>query len=168
MTKTQGLGGCVRIEQILEDDRVFEAGRGLTIAIGSLDQSSEVEFFRRQHGRSVLKLRGIDTISKAQQIVGAELRIERRGLPAPVQGSFYTFQLKGCRVFQGSGECLGIVTDVLDSGGAQILKVDREGEEILIPFAQSYLKKIDLDQRRIDVDLPEGLRELNSFRSRDG
>jgi ribosomal 30S subunit maturation factor RimM len=39
--------------------------------------------------------------------------------------------------------------------------VDRGKDETLIPFAQSYLKKIDLQRRRIEVDLPEGLRELN-------
>lgn len=59
------------------------------------------------------------------------------------------------------GEYIGEITDVIDSGGAGILKVDRGNEETLIPFAQSYLKKIDLEQRRIEVDLPDGLRELN-------
>jgi ribosomal 30S subunit maturation factor RimM len=49
----------------------------------------------------------------------------------------------------------------VDSGGTEILKVDLGEEETLIPFAQSYLKKVDLEQRRIDVELPEGLRDLN-------
>ena len=82
-------------------------------------------------------------------------------MPAPEEGSYYTFQLKGCQVFAADGDYIGTVTDVLGSGGAEILKVDREDEETLIPFAQSYMKKIDLDQRRIEVDLPEGLRDLN-------
>jgi ribosomal 30S subunit maturation factor RimM len=69
--------------------------------------------------------------------------------------------LKGCRVFAADGEYIGTVTDVLDSGGTEILKVDLESEETLIPFAQAYLKKIDVERRRIDVDLPEGLRGLN-------
>jgi ribosomal 30S subunit maturation factor RimM len=60
-----------------------------------------------------------------------------------------------------SGECLGTITDVLDFGGSEVLKVDSENEETLIPFAQEYLKKIDLDQKRIEVDLPEDLRGLN-------
>jgi 16S rRNA processing protein RimM len=80
---------------------------------------------------------------------------------APGEGSFYTFQLKGCRVFQ-DGEYIGTITDVLDLGGSEVLKVDREdNEETLIPFAHSFLKKIDLDQRRIDVNLPDGLRDIN-------
>jgi 16S rRNA processing protein RimM len=161
VTRTQGLAGWVRIEQILRDDRVFEAGRQLTIRHGIVERPTEVEAFRRQHGRTVIKLRGIDSISEAERIIGADLRLERRDLPVPEEGSFYTFQLKGCRVFAKGGECLGEVTDVLDSGGAMILQVLRGKEETLIPFAQAYLKKIDLDHRRIDVDLPEGLRGLN-------
>ena len=64
-------------------------------------------------------------------------------------------------MFAVNGEYIGTITDVLDMGGADILKVDCENKETLIPFAQSYLRKIDLDQRRVEVDLPEGLRELN-------
>ena len=82
-------------------------------------------------------------------------------MPEPEEGSYYTFDLKGCQVFAAGGDYIGIVTDVMDSGGNRILKVDREEEETLIPFAESYLKSIDLDQRRIEVDLPEGLRDLN-------
>ena len=126
-----------------------------------MDRETEIEFFRRQHGRSVVKLRGIDTISEAEKYVGFEVRIPASDLSAPKEGWFYTFQLKGCRVFTTEGEYIGTVTDILDSGGTEILKVDRESEETLIPFAQSYLKKIDVDQQRIEVDLPEGLRELN-------
>jgi len=88
-----------------------------------------------------------------------------RFLPAiyrpPQEGAYYTFHLKGCEVFAADGDYIGIVTDVLDSGGTGILKVDRGDEETLIPFAESYLKSIDLDRRRIEVDLPEGLRDLN-------
>lgn len=58
-------------------------------------------------------------------------------------------------------EPLGTVTDVLDSGGTYTLKVDGKDGEILIPFAHSILRKVDLGQRRIEVDLPEGLRDLN-------
>jgi len=53
------------------------------------------------------------------------------------------------------------VTDVLDNGGVEILKVEHDAEETLIPFAQAYLKTVDLPRRRIDMDLPEGLRDIN-------
>jgi len=107
-----------------------------------------------------MKLRGVDSISDAERLRDAELRIPIAEVAPLDDGSFYTFQLKGCRVFSGD-EFLGTVTDVLDSGGTELLKVDRDQHETLIPFAESYLKKVDLAGRRIDVELPDGLRELN-------
>jgi 16S rRNA processing protein RimM len=154
------LNGAVRIDLKLEDDRLFEAGRRVTLS-GSSERETEIEFFRRQHGHCVVKFRGIDHISDAEKIIGSEIRIEDSQLMPLEEGWFYTFQLKGCRVFAVNGEYLGTITDVLDHGGTEVLKVDRENEETLIPFAEEYLKKVDLDQKRIEVDLPEGLRGLN-------
>lgn len=120
----------------------------------------EIELFRRQHGRCIVKFRGIDSIAAAQQYVGSEIRIPADTLPALKEGWFYTFELKGCEVFTTDGEFIGTITDVL-SGGTEILKVDRGKVETLIPFAQSYVKGIDRAQRRVEVDLPEDLRDLN-------
>ncbi len=127
----------------------------------SAEREAEIDFFRRQHGRCVMKFRGIDGISEAEKYVGAIIKVRAGDLPEPEEGSYYTFQLKGCQVFAADGDYIGTVTDVLNSGGTEILKVDCEDEETLIPFAESYLKSIDLDRRRIEVDLPEGLRDLN-------
>ena len=135
-------------------------GRRLVIVEKAGEREAEVEFFRRQHGRCVLKFRGIDSIAEAETLVGSEIAVRKTDLLAPEEGSFYTFQLKGCAVFDIS-EYIGIITDVFHNGGVEILKVDHDDEETLIPFAQAYLKKIDVDGRRIDVELPEGLRDIN-------
>jgi 16S rRNA processing protein RimM len=151
----------MRVDPILEDDRVFEPGRSLTLVRGGVKESVEVEFSRRQHGRLILKLRGIDSISQVERFVGAELGVSEEQLPPAAEGTFYTFHLKGCEVMTADEESVGIVTDVLDSGGTHLLKVDGKEGELLIPFAQSYLRKVDLGQRRIVVDLPDDLRDLN-------
>jgi 16S rRNA processing protein RimM len=156
------LKGDVRLEQILEDDEAFQTGRPVvlvTINGGRVD--TEIESFRRQHGRCVAKFRGIDSISEAEKYIGNQVQIVADALPELEQGWFYTFQLKGCQVFTLEGELIGTVSDVLGSGGSEILKVDLADQETLIPFAQEFMKSIDLDQRKIEVDLPEGLRELN-------
>ena len=147
---------------MLEDYAVFGAGQGVILSGANItDRQAEIHCFRRQHGHCIVKFRGIETISEAEKYVGAEIKIPVTDLPAAKEGWYYTFQLKGCGVFTADGEYIGTITDVLDGGGTQILKVDRENEETLIPFAQSYLRNIDLNRRRIEVDLPEGLRDLN-------
>jgi 16S rRNA processing protein RimM len=65
-------------------------------------------------------------------------------------------------VFTADGECVGTVTDVVETGGGEILQVDNDNREILIPFAQSYIKDIDPEAGKIEVDLPEDLRNLNT------
>jgi len=156
------LKGEVRIEQMLEEDDVFRPGRRVVLSAktgAGLD--TEIEFFRRQHGRCVIKLRAINSISEAEHYIGCEIKIDADTLPPPKEGWFYTFQLKGCRVVTIDGQDVGTVTDVLESGGNEILKVERDNKETLIPFAETYMKKIDPDQQRIEVDLPEDLRNLN-------
>ena len=147
---------------MLEDDAVFGAGHQVILSGANIaERQAEIDYFRRQHGHCIVKFCGIDTISEAEKYIGAEVKIPASDLPAPQEGWYYTFQLKGCEVFATDGEYIGTITDVLDAGGSEILKVDRGNEETLIPFAQSYLRNIDLGQRRIEVDLPEGLRDLN-------
>ncbi len=147
---------------MLEDDAIFGAGRRIVLSGAKIaERGAEIDYFRRQHGHCVAKFRGIDSIADAEKFVGAEIKIPAGELPAPREGWYYTFELKGCDVFTGNGEYVGSLTAVLDWGGSRILKVDRENEETLIPFAQSFLRRIDLDQRRIEVDLPEDLRDLN-------
>ena len=151
----------MRVDPILEDDRVFDPGRPVQVIRGTGREDSEIEFSRRQHGRLIVKLRGIDSISQAEELIGAELAISEKDLPKNAAGTFYTFHLKGCEVVAKDGETLGTVTDVLDSGGTPILKVTGKGGEILIPFAEDYLRRMDVEQKRIEVDLPDGLRDLN-------
>lgn len=140
---------------------MFAPERLVTILHGRVRESGRIQFFRRQHGRLILKLYGIDSITKAEGLVGAELGVLEEDLPPAEDGLYYTFQLKGCAVTAADGKSLGTVTDVLDSGGTHILKVDGNEGEVLIPFAQAYLRKVDLGQRRIEVELPEGLADLN-------
>ena len=125
------------------------------------EREIEIESFRHQHGRCVAKFHGIDSISDAEKYVGNDVKVPVDSLPAVKEGWFYTFQLKGCRVVTADGQYVGVVTDVLESGGNEILKVDCENKETLIPFAETYMKRIDPDQRRIEVELPEDLRDLN-------
>ncbi len=147
---------------MLEDDAVFDAGQRVILSGGkTAERETEIDEFRRQHGRCVVKFHGIDTISEAEKYIGAEVKIPAGDLPEPQEGWYYTFELKGCEVYAVNGDYIGLVTDVIDSGGTEILKVDRGNEETLIPFADEYLRNIDLDQRRIEVDLPEDLRDLN-------
>ena len=67
--------------------------------------------------------------------------------------------LVGCRVVTVQGEELGILKDVLPTGANDVYVVGEGANEVLIPALKTVVKKIDIAGRRIDVDLPKGLRE---------
>jgi 16S rRNA processing protein RimM len=118
----------------------------------------EIESFWRHDGRPIFKFRGVDTISDAEPLVGAEVRVpaeERAPLEA---GEYYQADLVGCQVVEKTGASLGRVVEFHEYGGTPLLEV--EGG-LLIPFARVFCVEIDTQARRIVVDLPEGLKDLN-------
>lgn len=111
-------------------------------------------------GQAVFHFEDCDSISDAEKLVGLEVRIplaERAPLPG---GSYYVTDLIGCQVRE-EGAAVGVVRDVEFTGGAPLLAVDSPQGEVLIPLAEEICVHVDLAARRIDVVLPEGLRELN-------
>ena len=110
-------------------------------------------------GTLIFKFRGIDTISDAEALARAEVRVpvaERAPLEA---GEYFESDLVGCEVVdRRSGESLGRVTKLEDGGGTGLLVVNGG---LLIPFARSICVEIDPAAQRIVVELPEGLKDLN-------
>ena len=123
----------------------------------------EVESVWLHDGRPIFKFRGIDSIADAEPLAGAEVRVPRSERAPLAEGEFYQSDLVGCEVVDAAtGASLGHVTGWQEGGGPGLLAVRRhDGGELLIPFARSICVKIDTDARRIVVNLPEGLAELN-------
>jgi 16S rRNA processing protein RimM len=119
----------------------------------------EVETTWFHNGMLIFKFRGVDSISDAELLSGLEVRVpfsERAPLEA---GEFFQSELIGCEVVdRASGERLGAVTDWDDGGGSGMLVVDGS---LLIPFARAICVEIDPAAKRIAVELPPGLKELN-------
>lgn len=113
----------------------------------------------RHDGRPVFKFEGIDSISDAERWEGAEMLVPASEVEPPGEGAFSHADLVGCKVVENS--LIGVVTEVEDYGGAPLLKLEAaaDGREILIPFARSICKEIDVVAKTIRVELPEGLLE---------
>jgi 16S rRNA processing protein RimM len=158
--RTRGIRGEITAVPLSGKPERFECLREahLYTALGAL-QPVEVESSWFHDRTLILKFRGIDTISDAQPLAGAEVRVplsERAPLDA---GEFFQSDLIGCEVVERrSGESLGRVAAWQDGGGAGLLELD---DGLLIPFARAICVEIDPARRRIAVDLPEGLKDVN-------
>jgi 16S rRNA processing protein RimM len=107
-------------------------------------------------GRFVLEIEGVSSIDEAEKLRGLELRIAEEELARLPEGSFYHHQLQGLRVEDEAGAEIGVVDDVLETGGdARVLSVRGSGGETLLPFAAGFVTAVDLAGRRIVARRPE-------------
>lgn len=162
--KTRGLRGEI-VGELLTDfpERFDGLQRLIAVAADGSRTSLVLEEHWFQSGRIVLKFAGYDSIEEASALVGRELAVpeaERVQLP---EDEFYDWELQGCRVETIGGEEIGRVREVLRTGGAaEVLLIDNEqtGREHLIPLAESICVEINIEQKLIRVDAPEGLLEF--------
>ena len=115
------------------------------------------------HGENVIfKFKGVDTITDAEKLAGADVSIPMEQRATVADGEYYQSDLIGCEVIDDAGRLLGTVEGWQETGGPLLVAVrSASGKEILIPFATSIFTKIDLEQKRIIVTPPEGLLDLN-------
>ena len=139
--------------QELKDVYLFgESGEG--------GRKLEVESTWFHGGTLIFKFRGIDTISDAESLARTEVRVPAGERTTLDPGEFFESDLIGCEVVdRRTGSSLGQVTRWDDCGGCGLLVVGPQ--DLLIPFARSICIEIDPAARRIGVELPEGLQELN-------
>ena len=116
-----------------------------------------------EHGRQwVFKFGGVDTISQAEALEHADVRIPAADRLPVAEGEHYVSELLGCEVRdRATGETLGTVTGWQDAGGTGLLEVGDAEEPLLIPFARAICVEIDTAAKRVLVNLPEGLKDLN-------
>ena len=172
MLGPQGRRGEVLAQLHTDFPERFEERRRLS---GLAADGARCELQLEEHwfhkGGIVLKFAGVDSISDAEQLAGWEVQIPREQRAELEEGAAYVSELVGCEVWISGehAELLGTVGDVDLSGGAAPLLVVRssDGQEYLVPYAEEFLRAVDFERRRIEMNLPEGLLELQAPLSAD-
>ena len=124
------------------------AGRPVTVAA------------HRAHSRgALLLLEGFGDRDAVEPLRGAVLEADRRDVTPAPPGSYYYYELAGCRCHDASHGELGEVCEVIEDGGGLLLEVRSGNDRILVPFVADYVAAVDVARRRIDLALPNGLLE---------
>jgi 16S rRNA processing protein RimM len=118
-------------------------------------------------GGIVLHFAGVDSITDAEQLAGLVVAVPRSERAALAEDEVYISDLIGCTLVDVARPDAPVVVGPIEDveravGTAPILVVQGASGEVLIPFAKIYLRKVDLDARRLEMALPEGLTDLNA------
>jgi len=105
------------------------------------------------HGRTlVAQLPGCPDRTAAEKLKGLLIAVPRSSLPEEEEGEYYWSDLIGLAVVNEAGERLGTVANLLETGANDVLVVQGDGGEILIPFVAPTIRQVDLKNRAILVD----------------
>jgi 16S rRNA processing protein RimM len=159
--RTRGLKGEI-VAELLTDfpgrfERVFEI-----FAVRSGEKKSlELENHWLQNDRIILKFAGYDDIESAKSLIGFDFALPEAERMQLSENQYYDWELEGCSVVIENGSMVGIVRELLRTGGVELLVVeDESGREHLIPLVQTIVVRIDMSRKEMLIDPPEGLLDL--------
>ena len=160
--KTRGLKGEILAELLTDFPDRFNSITQLVCVFPSGERREvELESHWLHQDRVVLKLAGIDNIETAAAFVGCEFAVPESERVQLEDGEFYEWELQGCEVTTVAGEHLGRVKELLRTGGVDALVIESDGSrDYLVPMVETIVVNVDLDNRAISIDPPEGLLDL--------
>jgi 16S rRNA processing protein RimM len=163
IARAHGIRGqvIVKLETDFPEGR-FRPGARLFLNRAGAVEPLTVTTVRFQGERPVIGLHGVGDMNAADALAGFELRVPVEWLAPLPEGMFYRHDLVGCGVETRAGEQVGVVKDVEGTMRGSRLVVDTAGGDVLVPLALEICTTIDPPRRRIVIEPPDGLLELNA------
>lgn len=159
-----GLRGELRVRLLGAKDNNLCAGSSVRLAREEGDPKAVEARVRAigsgRRGEARLALEGVQDREAAEALRGRLVLAPAAHLDPLAAGEYYQYELVGCRVEEGGGRTLGVVQGIWETGAPDVLVVVDEsdgGREHLIPAAGEILREVDLEARRIVIDVPPGL-----------
>lgn len=161
IVRPKGLTGEVFADILTDFPERFEGLTDVTAVLpGARRLELKIEDLRFQNDRLVLRFAGYDSVEMAESLRGGEICVAESEAVELEEGEFFDWQLEGCRVETTRGDEIGTIRELQRTGGTEILVVDGNGKDFLIPFAESICVEVDIEKKLIKIDPPEGLLEF--------
>ncbi len=158
IVNTRGLRGEVKVNPYTENMERFEELENIIVKTKAEQKEYKIEKVSYSKNQVILKLKGIDHIDYAEKLRSGMILIKKSDLPPLEEGVYYLADLIGLEVYTEQGELLGKVDDIYNTGANDIYVVKNElGMQKLLPGIDEVIKKVDLSNNKIIVNLIEGL-----------
>ncbi len=163
IARAHGIRGQVIVnsESDFPEER-FRPGAELFIERNGLVEALTLTTVRFQQNRPVIGVSGVETMNDAEALAGYELRVPRDRLAQLPAGTYYRHDLIGCRVETRGGELVGTVKDVEGTLSGSRLVVSAPRGEVLVPLVADICTAVEPAEKRIVIDPPVGLLDVNA------
>lgn len=160
IVNTHSLKGEVKVisSTDFEEER-FKKGSKLLITRGNqLIREVVVQSYRNHKNFLLVKFEGIDSAEEAEKLKNLQIKIDSDEVGELEENEFYFHQIIGCEVFDENDKNLGEIIDILTPGANDVWVIKGEnGKEILIPYIEDVVKKIDITSKKVNIEVMEGL-----------
>ena len=160
IVNTHSLKGEVKVisSTDFEEER-FKKGSKLLITRGNqLIREVVVQSYRNHKNFLLVKFEGIDSVEEAEKLKNLQIKIDSDEVGELEENEFYFHQIIGCEVFDENDKNLGEIIDILTPGANDVWVIKGEnGKEILIPYIEDVVKKIDITSKKVNIEVMEGL-----------
>lgn len=161
ITSTHGVRGEVKVFPTTDDAARFKTLKQVYLDTGREYLPLEIQNVKFFKNMVILKFKGYDNINDIQPYKSKDLLVTREQAVALEEDEYFIADLIGLRVITESGEVLGTLKDVMETGANDVYIVETgSGKELLIPAIGDCILKVDLEGGIMQVHLLDGLRDL--------
>lgn len=158
--RPHGVRGEVVVEELSDVEGRFAPGALLWLAVAGAERRRlEVADARRHKGTLLVRFAGYEDRDAAEELRGADLEVDAGDVPPAPEGTWYHFELVGCRLVDAEAGELGRVVEVVEDGGGDMLVVEGPRGRIPVPLVRAFVDRVDVAAGVIEVALPPGLVE---------
>lgn len=159
IVNTHGLKGEVKVKRITDFEKRFHVGS--TVYIKNKDNEAIpliIASFRTHKNHDLLQFEEYDSIEAVEPLKGATLYIKKEQLTPLEPGEFYFHEIIGCKMYTLDGEYIGEIESILTPGANDVWVVKNDsGKEILIPYIDDVVKEVNIEEKKVLIELMEGL-----------
>ena len=162
ITNTHGLKGEVKVFPTTDDPRRFLDLDDIILDTGKELKTIKIEKVRFFKNMVILKFKGLDHINDVELYRQKDLYVTREQAVPLAENEYFIADLIDLQAVSDEGEELGVIVDVIQTGANDIYVIRKKGmSDLLIPAIKDCIKKIDLENERMEIHLLPGLREVN-------
>ena len=152
-----GFKGEVKVYPLTDDMSRFKMLKEVYVEENTKLVKYEVESLKFLSNTVAVKLKGIDTEEAANKLRNFYMKVDRKSAVKLPKDSYFICDLIDLEAFDEKGLLLGTIRDVLQTGSNDVYIIKTNGKDLLVPALKEVVKEIDLKNRKIVVQLPEGL-----------
>lgn len=159
VVKTHGLHGELVFFLDVDDPSAYKELESVFIDINGKLVPFFIKTFHPQGDRALVTIEEIESLDAASELVGKSIYLPLKALPKLGKGQYYFHDLIGFEVYDGK-QLIGTVSEVFQIPNNHLLGVDHQGKEVLVPFEGDIITEVDLENKKVLTQLPDGLLDV--------